>query len=72
MTLSGEVYAFCRRSGLSSTLMDCLEATYQYQLENSHDAYLEASRHQQRLAHPRRLPGFITELSELLALQNHI
>lgn len=71
MTLSGEVYAFCRRKGLSSTLMDCLEATYQYQLENSHDAYLEASRHQQRLAHPRRLPGFITELSELLALQNH-
>lgn len=71
MTLSGEVYAFCRRKGLSSPLMDCLEATYRYQLENSHAAYLEASRHQQRLAHPRRLPAFITELSELLALQNH-
>lgn len=68
MTLCGEVYAFCRRHRFSSALMDCLEATYQYKLENSHDAYLEASRHQQRLAHPHRLPAFITELSDLLAL----
>lgn len=68
MTLNGEVYAFCRCRGLSSVLMDCLEATYLYKLENSHDAYLEASRHQQRLAHPRRLPVFITDLSDLLAL----
>lgn len=68
MTLCGEVYAFCRRHRLSSALMDCLEATYQYKLENSHDAYIEASRHQQRLAHPHRLPAFITELSDLLAL----
>ncbi len=68
MTLCGEVYAFSRRHHLSSALMDCLEATYQYKLENSHDAYIEASRHQQRLAHPHRLPAFITELSDLLAL----
>ena len=68
MTLCGEVYAFCRRHRLSSALMDCLEATYHYKLENSHDAYLEASRHQQSLAHPNRLPAFITELSDLLAL----
>ena len=68
MTLCGEVYAFCRRHCLSSALMDCLEATYHYKLENSHDAYLVASRHQQRLAHPHRLPAFITELSDLLAL----
>lgn len=68
MTLCGEVYAFCRRHRFSSALMDCLEATYQYKIENSHDAYLEASRHQQRLAHPHRLPAFITELSDLLAL----
>ena len=68
LTLSGEVYAFCRAAGLSSPLMECLEATYHYRLENSHDAYLEASRHQQRLVHPERLPGFISELSDLLAL----
>ena len=68
LTLSGEVYAFCRTAGLSSPLMECLEATYQYRLENSHDAYLEASRHQQRLVHPERLPAFISELSDLLAL----
>ena len=68
LTLSGEVYAFCRAAGLSSPLMECLEATYQYRLENSHDAYLEASRHQQRLVHPERLPAFISELSDLLAL----
>lgn len=68
LTLSGEVYAFCRTAGLSSPLMECLEATYHYRLENSHDAFLEASRHQQRLVHPKRLPGFISELSDLLAL----
>lgn len=68
LTLSGEVYAFCRTAGLSSPLMECLEATYQYRLENSHDAYLEASRHQQRLVHPERLPAFISELADLLAL----
>ncbi|GEO86768.1 MULTISPECIES: hypothetical protein [Alphaproteobacteria] len=68
MTLSGEIYAFCSENGISTPLMDSLEATYHYRLENSHDAYLEASRHQQRLVHPQRLPAFITELSDLLAL----
>lgn len=68
LTLSGEVYAFCRTAGLSSPLMECLEATYQYRLENSHESYLEASRHQQRLVHPERLPAFISEMSDLLAL----
>ncbi|WP_113447307.1 hypothetical protein [Rhizobium cremeum] len=68
LSLTGQLYHFCRCRGISSVLMDCIEATYLYQLDNSDDAFLEATRQQQRLVHPYPLTHFVNELSDLIAL----
>lgn len=68
LSLTGQLYHFCRSRSLSSVLMDCLETTYLYNLDNSPDTFLEATRHQRRLVHPYPLTHFISELSGLMAL----
>ncbi len=69
MPIAGLIYRFTKRHGYSSALMDCLEATYKYNLDSSGDAYREASHHQKRLAHSRHLSGFTTNLADLVALK---
>ncbi|ATN34793.1 hypothetical protein ACO34A_13385 [Rhizobium sp. ACO-34A] len=68
LTLTGQLYHFCHARSLSSVLMDCLEATYLYKLDNSPNSFMEATRHQRRLVHPYPLTHFISELSGLMAL----
>ena len=69
MPIAGLIYQFAKCHGYSTALMDCLEATYKYNLDSSSDAYWEASYHQRRLAHSRHLPGFTTNLADLVALK---
>lgn len=69
MPIAGLIYQFTKRQGYSTALMDCLEATYEYNLDRSSDAYWEARHHQRRLAHSRHLPGFTTNLADLVALK---
>ncbi|PZU84799.1 MAG: hypothetical protein DI528_13810 [Shinella sp.] len=68
LTLTGQLYHFCQARSLSSVLMECLEATYLYSLDNSPDSFMEATRQQRRLVHPYPLTHFISELSGLMAL----
>ncbi|MGX5668468.1 hypothetical protein G6N76_04240 [Rhizobium daejeonense] len=68
LSLTGQLYHFCQAHSLSSVLMDCLEATYLYNLDNSPDSFIEAARHQRRLVHPYPLTHFISDLSGLMAL----
>lgn len=68
LSLTGQLYHFCQARSLSSVLMECLEATYLYNLDNSPDTFMEATHHQRRLVHPYPLTHFISELSGLMAL----
>lgn len=69
MPIAGLIYQFAKCRGYSTPLMNCLEATYKYNLDSSNDAYWEASYHQKQLAHSRHLPGFTTNLADLAALK---
>ena len=68
LTLPGHLYQFCHASGLSSQLMQCLDATYRYALLRTDDAYQQARNHKQRWVGLRGRHDIVTEIPQLLAL----
>ncbi|UJW74073.1 hypothetical protein [Rhizobium sp. SL42] len=68
LTLPGHLYQFCQASGLSSQLMQCLDATYRYALLRTDDAYQNARSHQQRWVGLSGQHDIVTEIPKLLAL----
>lgn len=63
MTLAGLIYRYCRSKGLTTLLMDGLQATYDYRLDGSEASYQRARSSQLRLAHPQTPAEIVTSLA---------
>lgn len=63
MTLAGLIYRYCRGKGLTTLLMDGLEATYDYRLDGSQESYRRARSLQSQLAYPTMPAEIITSLA---------
>lgn len=63
MTLAGLIYRYCRSKGLTTLLMDGLQATYDYRLDGSEASYQRARFSQLRLAHPKTPAEIVTSLA---------
>lgn len=63
MTLPGLIYRYCRSKGLTTLLMDGLQATYDYRLDGSEASYQRARFSQLRLAHPKTPAEIVTSLA---------
>jgi hypothetical protein len=68
LTIPGRIYQFCHASGLSTSAMQCLDATYRYSLDRSNAAYLSARRHQQEWPGLDNTSDVIAEIPHLLSV----
>ncbi|MDH4441627.1 MAG: hypothetical protein QE284_14715 [Rhizobium sp.] len=68
LTIPGRIYQFCHASGLSTSAMLCLDATYRYSLDRSDAAYARARQHQKEWPGLERGGDVIADIPHLLAM----
>lgn len=68
LTIPGRMYQFCHASGLSTSAMLCLDATYRYSIDRSDAAYLRARRHQREWPGLENASDVIAEIPRLFSI----